>query len=36
MKTEIHLEIKLMGLDESDVRSEEKRKIKFDSFRFIA
>lgn len=25
-----------MGLDESDVRNEEKRKIKFDSFRFIA
>lgn len=36
MKTEIHLEIKLIGLDEYDVRCKEKGKIKFDSFRFIA
>lgn len=33
---EIHLEVELMGLDdEFDMRGEEKRKIKFDSLKFI-
>lgn len=36
-KSEVHLKIELTGLaDEFDVRSEEKRKIKFDSLSFIA